>query len=68
MQTYLQAKDRMRSFGPDVDTTVSKYLRGAEQWVEGNLAWSFGCERYFGGRHKEIKETLKVNIGSSVGR
>lgn len=68
LQTYLQAKGRMRSFGPDVDTMVGVYLRGAEQWVGGNLAWSFDCQRYFGTRHIEIKETLKVNIKSSVGQ
>lgn len=67
LRTYLKTKDRMSSFGADVDTMVDKYLRGAEQWVGGNLAWSFDCQRYFGERHKEIKETLKVNIESSVG-
>ena len=56
------AKKRLRSFGPEIDGMVGKYLRGAEQWASANLAWSFDSQRYFGVEHAKVKRTLKVKI------
>lgn len=66
LQAYKQAKGHIRSFGSEIDIMVENYLHGAEQWVSANLAWSFDSERYFGGRHEEIKKTLKVPIKSKI--
>ena len=59
---YVDAKKRLRSFGPGIDGMVDKYLRGAEQWASANLAWSFDSQRYFGVEHAKVKRTLKVKI------
>lgn len=62
---YLEAKGRIRSYGSEADIMVVKYLHGTEQWISANIAWSFDSQRYFGTRHKEVKETLKVTIKST---
>ena len=40
----------------------SKYITGLEDWVVGNLDWSFATQRYFGKNHATVKETLVVDL------
>lgn len=58
------AKERLPSWGPHVDADVARYVRALEDWVIGNLEWSFKTIRYFGPTHDEIKKTRVVSLRS----
>ena len=48
LDDFQTAKVSLRSFGGDIDADVAKYISGLEQWIIGNMDWSFECGRYFG--------------------
>ncbi|EJC98071.1 terpenoid synthase [Fomitiporia mediterranea MF3/22] len=45
-----------------IDEAVRAYMFGLEQWVYGNLSWSFDTKRYFGGLNEEVKRTGVVKL------
>jgi hypothetical protein len=59
-----EAKQRLPSWGARVDADVAHYIRALEDWVIGNLEWSFKTARYFGPTHDEVKKTRVVALRS----
>ena len=43
---YLADRERLPSFGLEVDADVQLYVHATENWPIGNLAWSFETNRY----------------------
>lgn len=68
MNVFTENKDLLPSWGAAVDADVQVYVQGLQDWIVGNLHWSFVTERYFGKRGAEIKATriLEVLPKSSV--
>ncbi|THH10878.1 hypothetical protein EW145_g1031 [Phellinidium pouzarii] len=62
LKTFVTSKAQIRSFGPEVDAAVRSYIHGMEQWVVGNIVWSFDTQRYFGADHEEVKRTRIVKL------
>nr|BCX55497.1 sesquiterpene synthase [Phanerodontia chrysosporium] len=62
MDTFLQTKRALPSWGLTLDTAVAAYVAAMEHWVIGNLEWSFETQRYFGPTHAEIKRTRVVEL------
>ncbi|KAF8501379.1 isoprenoid synthase domain-containing protein [Russula emetica] len=60
MEIYLTDRERLPSFGPQIDGDVRLYIRAMENWPIGNLEWSFETNRYFGPLHDEIRRTRLV--------
>ncbi len=60
MESYLADRERLPSFGPEIDGDVGLYIRVMENWPIGNLEWSFETNRYFGPLHDEIRRTCLV--------
>ena len=52
----------IKSYGPEVDAAIRSYVHGMEQWVYGNIEWSFDTQRYFGSDHEEVKRSLVVKL------
>ncbi|VDB85484.1 unnamed protein product [Peniophora sp. CBMAI 1063] len=62
MRTYLSAKEdlRVHSFGDaQIDTDVSRFIDGIENWSIGNAIWCFETVRYFP-QPEEVKKTRLV--------
>ena len=57
IDTFLEAKASLPSWGAEVDAQVAQYAVAMEQWVIGNLNWSFETQRYFGHARHETKRT-----------
>ena len=64
MKDLNDAKERLPSWGARVDADVARYIRALEDWVIGNLEWSFKTVRYFGPTHDEVKKTRIVILRS----
>ena len=70
VDTFIRGKSTLPSFAalPDgyngVDEDVSKLVHSMEQWVIGNLTWSFETPRYFGAEGNNVSRTLIVSIQS----
>ncbi|EPQ52751.1 terpenoid synthase [Gloeophyllum trabeum ATCC 11539] len=62
MQRFEADKKRLPSWGPEVDEAVAGYVRGMENWIIGNLEWSFETQRYFGANHAEVKHTRLITL------
>ncbi len=60
MERYLADRERLPSFGAEIDADVRLYVRAMENWPIGNLEWSFETNRYFGPLHDEIRRTRLV--------
>ncbi|KAF5369039.1 hypothetical protein D9758_003091 [Tetrapyrgos nigripes] len=60
MNQFNSAKSRLPSFGPKVDAQVAQYVLSMENWIRGNLDWSFETKRYFGTHHEKVKRTRVV--------
>ena len=60
--TYQSSKEKISTFGPETDEAIRSYTYGLEQWVYGNLVWSFDCQRYFGEGHEEVRQTGIVKL------
>lgn len=72
VKTFSEAKAQLPSVrsmpgGYDaIDEDVAKFVRSLEQWVVGNLYWSFETPRYFGPEREEIARSLVVEIRSAL--
>ncbi|KAH9856523.1 terpenoid synthase [Lenzites betulinus] len=62
IDTFLDAKRSLPSWGPKIDNEVALYTMAMENWVIGNLNWSFETQRYFGHARHEIKRTRVVHL------
>ncbi|KAG5718178.1 Pentalenene synthase [Termitomyces sp. T112] len=47
VQDYVKLKERLPSFGPDIDPAVHKYVDALEQFVQGCVVWYYSSPRYF---------------------
>ena len=64
MKDLDDAKKRWPVWGAHLDADVARYVRALEDWVIGNLEWSFKTVRYFGPTHDEVKKTRVVALRS----
>ena len=62
MDDFLSAKASLRSFGPEVDVDVKRYIEACQHWPVGNLVWSFETLKYFGARRNQILHTRIVPL------
>ncbi|KAI0661547.1 terpenoid synthase [Cubamyces menziesii] len=62
IDTFLEAKRTLPTWGKKIDWEVSQYIMAMETWVIGNLNWSFETQRYFGHARHEIKRTRVVHL------
>lgn len=78
LQEYVQAKAQLRSFGPELDDKVARYIQGLEYAVQGSISWTFMTPRelcagyefptltsiigYFGENAEIVRETGLVDI------
>ena len=60
-------RKRIKSHGPKEDENIQRYIDGLQQWVIGNLEWSFRIVRYFGKYSEEVRRTRVVNLEISHG-
>lgn len=63
LDKFIQGQKAIRSFGADVDRDVKIYIKGVEEWIIGNIHWSFDCQRYFGKRGQEVKKSRVTKLG-----
>ena len=62
IDTFIAKRQQLRSWGPEIDRLVETYLDGLQDWIIGNLHWSFESERYFGKTGKDIKRTRILEL------
>lgn len=62
IDTFLDAKRSLPSWGAERDAEVAQYAMAMENWVIGNLNWSFETQRYFGHARHEIRRTRVVQL------
>lgn len=65
MQTFerfVADKRRLPSWGTRIDKDVSVYVQGLEDWIAGNLHWTFETERYFGTTGLDVKAKRVVDL------
>ena len=55
-------KQRLPSWGPEVDTAVSEYVKWMGASVRGYIEWSFSGPRYFGSSVEEVKRNRRVAL------
>lgn len=55
-------REKIPSWGPEIDWQVAAYTQGLADWMAGNLHWSFESERYFGKTGQEVKQTRRVEL------
>ncbi|CAE6450414.1 unnamed protein product [Rhizoctonia solani] len=66
VQEYLEAKAKLRSFGPELDDNVAIYIQGIEYWIQGAIDWVFMTPRYFGEDAQKVRETGIVDIMAPI--
>ena len=62
IETYLQAKRTLPSWGAVIDQDVARCATAMECWVVGSLNWSFETRRYFGDAHTEVSKSRVVQL------
>ncbi|KAJ7685733.1 terpenoid synthase [Mycena polygramma] len=62
IDTFMQDRASLPSWGPEVDGMVERYVQGLEAWIVGSLHWSFMTERYFGKSSTDVKRTRFVSL------
>ncbi|KAJ7029378.1 terpenoid synthase [Mycena alexandri] len=62
INTFIQDRASVPSWGPDIDKMVEQYLDGLEAWIVGSLHWSFMTQRYFGEAGADVKKNRFVTL------
>lgn len=62
VREFQSHKTGLPTWGNDMDKIVSQYVLAMEDWVIGNLNWSFHAQRYFGTQRANVAETLVVEL------
>jgi hypothetical protein len=62
IDSFKENKNKLPSWGAEIDGDVARYVRGLEDWMSGSVQWSFVTERYFGRRAAEVKKTRVVQL------
>ena len=60
IDTFLEAKRSLPSWNSKIDREVALYAMAMENWVIGNLNWSFETQRYFGSEHRRVRDTRVI--------
>ena len=47
VRDYTQLKERLPSFGPDIDTSLATYHQNLEHFVQGTVVWYYNSPRMF---------------------
>ncbi|KAI0820240.1 terpenoid synthase [Trametes gibbosa] len=67
IDVFIENREKIPSFGPDLDRDVAMYVQGLQDWIVGSLHWSFMTKRYFGTAGAEIKRHRVVKLLSRKG-
>jgi len=59
---FIETKDRLPSWGLNIDAAVSAYVEGLQNWIIGGHHWCFITERYFGKERAEVKRSRVVKL------
>jgi len=59
---FIAERERLPTWGPEIDEQVKIYVDGLADWIVGSLHWSFDSERYFGNLGLLVKATRKVTL------
>ncbi|KAI0076176.1 terpenoid synthase [Panus rudis PR-1116 ss-1] len=59
-------RQKLPSWGPEVDRDVQTYIRGLQDWIVGSLHWSFDTTRYFGSDGAAIKMHRQIKLLPAV--
>ncbi|KAG8751483.1 hypothetical protein FRC11_009335, partial [Ceratobasidium sp. 423] len=62
VREYLTAKASLRSFGPQLDSELARYVQGVEYCIQACIDWTFMTIRYFGADAARVKETGRVEF------
>ncbi|KAF9450305.1 terpenoid synthase [Macrolepiota fuliginosa MF-IS2] len=55
-------REKLPSWGPEIDRQVNMYANGLADWIVGSLHWSFESTRYFGTKGRKIKTSRFVEL------
>ncbi|KAL4071511.1 isoprenoid synthase domain-containing protein [Scleroderma yunnanense] len=59
---YVELKNKLPSFGPDVDKELARYLHALENFVQGTVLWYYLSPRYFRGVDVTNRDNLVVPL------
>jgi len=62
MERFVADRERLPSWGAEIDKQVNVYVEGLADWIVGTLHWSFISERYFGKGGQEVKQSRLVKL------
>ncbi|KAJ3512376.1 hypothetical protein NLJ89_g3557 [Agrocybe chaxingu] len=62
IDTFCENKERLPSWGPEIDDMVARYVKGLQDWIVGSFHWSFQTQRYFGKDGLDIKKHRYVKL------
>jgi len=62
VEDYVELKNRLPSFGPDVDLELGRYLHALENFVQGTVLWYYLSPRYFRGVDVSNRDNLVVPL------
>jgi alpha-muurolene/germacrene-A/gamma-muurolene synthase len=62
MNQFVETREKVPSWGEEIDKEMSIYLDGLQHWMIGILNWSFLTERYFGKAVADVKESRIVRL------
>nr|BBH51500.1 putative sesquiterpene synthase [Clitopilus sp.] len=55
-------RQKLPSWGAEVDEMVQRYVVGLQDWIVGSLHWSFQTHRYFGADGANVKKNRIVKL------
>jgi hypothetical protein len=67
LRKFDTVKAELRSWGPEIDRDVARYIEGLAQGIRGIDSWSFETPRYFGEKAEEVQKTRLVTLLPKVG-
>ena len=59
-------REKLPSWGPEIDAAVSEYIKGMASCVRGYIEWSLTGPRYFGASVEEVRKTRRVLLKTKV--
>ncbi|TFK54635.1 terpenoid synthase [Heliocybe sulcata] len=62
INTFIANREKVPSWGPEIDKDVAGYVQGLQEWIVGSLHWSFQTRRYFADKGAEVKRTRYVKL------
>ncbi|KAI0929342.1 Alpha-muurolene synthase [Taiwanofungus camphoratus] len=68
IDAFVENQQSIPSWGLEIDTDVTVYVKGLQDWIVGSLHWSFVTERYFGRDGAKVKKYRVVKLLSKVNK